>query len=270
MQTKIIIPNSKRLQNYIEYFWLLEGNREDEPAPPIVTPEATFDIVLSFAGPTVWEGNSQRELALQGSFLSGIRKEPFTINCHSQVSYLAIRFYPKALYQFLHFPLSEIFDQVIELALLDKIFWNHLTEKIASPSDINQRLKIVEAELLTLLESERYTPSLLLEHTLPHIHATNGTLRIKDLCKQMDIYPKRLEREFKKYIGVTPKLYSQIVRFNTALNHINQHNINTQWSDLVYKLGYFDQSHFIKEFTRFLGQPPEQYQAMHLACTSTN
>lgn len=263
MQTNIFFPRDKRLRNYIEYFWLLQDEATgNEPGCSIVSPEAAFDVILSFAGSTVWETKSQRQLQIKDSFLGGIRQDPFLINCQNPVDYLAIRFYPDKFYQLLAFPLSEIFDQVVELDLFAGPFWRHLTEKIAGIPDIKHRIAALEAEFLALLKTGSEHDSRLFEGALTHIHTSQGRINIQQVCEQLGVYPKRLEREFKKYIGVPPKFYSRIVRFNQVFEYINRQPADIEWTDIVYEFGYFDQPHFIKEFTRFLGLSPEQYQAM--------
>ncbi len=254
----MIKPTHKRLQPFIEYFWLMQGCG-DANNKPVVTPETCFEIVLSFAAPTIWEATDQ-QLSLNSSFLCGLRKRPYQINCQGRVEYLAIRFYPHAFYRFMTFPLSDIANQVIELDCLTDHFWQHLTEKLALIPDGQQRIRQLEDELVWLLDQVEKRPSSLLEHTLSAIHTSRGQIPIRNICEQFDIYPKRLEREFKKHIGVTPKFYSRIVRFNHALNTINQQP-HLQWNDLVYDFGYFDQAHFIKEFATFIGQTPQTYLA---------
>ncbi len=112
----IFYPKSELLRRYIEYFWVLESAKGDggDAATEIIPPEAAFDVILSFAGSTVWEYGSRGRIAIGGSFLGGIRKEPVVIHCGGEVRYLAIRFYPRGFFHFLGFPLSEISGRVVE------------------------------------------------------------------------------------------------------------------------------------------------------------
>lgn len=254
------IPEAKRLRQYVQYFWLLK-HPGDNSGCPILPPEADFDVILSFGDSTTWEAQNRRKIELKGSFIGGIRGEPFSLDCQRKVDYLAIRFHPGSFYQLLSFPLSEIFNQVIELDLLPGMFWRNLTERIANFRDVNQKLEALEHELLSLLGGAK-NPSKLLETSLSIIHASKGTLRINDLSSQLGVYPKSLEREFKSRIGVSPKLYSRIVRFNHVIKHLNEQNSDVEWADIAYEFGYFDQSHFIREFIQFFGLSPEQYRKM--------
>ena len=69
---------------------------------------------------------------------------------------------------------------------------------------------------------------------------------------------KHLIHLFKKYIGLTPKWYQRILRFNDLLKQI-QNKENIAWADIAYRCGYTDQSHFIKEFKHFSGFNPREF-----------
>ncbi len=252
------IPKNKRLQEYVQYFWLLK-HPGDNSGCPILPPEAVFDVILSFGESTTWETRDHRIIELKGSFLGGIREEPVFLDCQRKVDYLAIRFYPDKFHQLLNFPMSEISNQVIELDLFPGTFWRHLTEKIAGFHDVSQKIAALEYELLALLGGTQ-NPSKLIETSLSLIHTSRGTQSINSLSDQLGVYPKSLEREFKNRIGLPPKRYSRIVRINHVIEHLSMQNSEVEWVDIAYEYGYFDQSHFIKEFTQFLGLSPEQYR----------
>ena len=77
----------------------------------------------------------------------------------------------------------------------------------------------------------------------------------------IDNYPntqKHLIDQFKKYIGLTPKYYQRILRFNEILQQI-QKKENITWTQIAYQCGYSDQSHFIKEFKHFSGFNPKEF-----------
>jgi len=142
-------------------------------------------------------------------------------------------------------------------------FWKELTEKIALIPGTPARIKALEVELLLLLENRHSSCSWLLENTLSFMHNSSGMENLQPVYDKFRIYPKLLEREFYKYIGVTPKFYSRLLRFNRVLNHLNRGFADIQWADLACRYGYFDQSHFIKEFTDFTMTTPEQFKAIY-------
>ena len=88
------------------------------------------------------------------------------------------------------------------------------------------------------------------------IHAKNGDITIQSLAKKFDIGYKRAERLFRQYVGISPKMYARIVRFNFSVKLFN-HPLYTL-TDIAYQAGYFDQNHFIKETVKFTGYTPSK------------
>jgi len=70
---------------------------------------------------------------------------------------------------------------------------------------------------------------------------------------------KSFERKFKQGVGISPKLFSRICRFQAALNQL-RNNHYRKLSDVAYENGYADQSHFIRAFKEFAGFSPQQYR----------
>lgn len=95
-----------------------------------------------------------------------------------------------------------------------------------------------------------------LEKLLSAIHANKGMVHIQQLTEDHGIGYKRAERLFKLYIGMTPKLYSRIVRFNYCVKLFGHPLYNL--TDIAYQSGYFDQNHFIKEAKKFTGHVPSE------------
>lgn len=96
---------------------------------------------------------------------------------------------------------------------------------------------------------------------LQGIHAAKGNIRIDQLACLTGYSCRTIQRQFKQDIGLTPKIFSRIVRCQSALNHI--HDVGAgSYGDMSYELGFSDQSHFLREFKRFSGKTPAHYFTM--------
>ena len=65
----------------------------------------------------------------------------------------------------------------------------------------------------------------------------------------------------RKIVGISPKLYQRIMRFNMALQYIRRNKCCCNWSEVASRFGYYDQTHFIKEFKLFYGKTPAEQSA---------
>jgi AraC-like DNA-binding protein len=69
---------------------------------------------------------------------------------------------------------------------------------------------------------------------------------------------KTFERKFQEQVGVKPKLFERLHRFNRALEFKSE-KPNASWTEISFLTGYYDQNHFIKEFSEFAGMPPVSF-----------
>ncbi len=87
------------------------------------------------------------------------------------------------------------------------------------------------------------------------IVAANGEISVARLCDIAGAGYKRLERSFLREVGVTPKLYARMIRFQRSASGLASAARKGQ----SLPDGYYDQSHFIREFKRFAGESPERF-----------
>jgi AraC-like DNA-binding protein len=134
-----------------------------------------------------------------------------------------------------------------------------LCDAMQSSNDIEKAIVILEAFLLSkYLHTSLHYRVDNVNDALLIIDRCKGAVSIKELQSQTNTSRKTLERAFTHYLGTTPKLYTQIIKFNTAKELIDKATYS-DISDLAFDLGYYDNSHFTAEFKRFCGTTPKQY-----------
>jgi AraC-like DNA-binding protein len=106
-----------------------------------------------------------------------------------------------------------------------------------------------------------------------------GSVPIATLAANAGLSMRQFERKFFQQVGVRPKLFSRIVRFEAALDS-KARSSTKSWTDVAHEFGYFDQMHMVHDFEKFTGQIPtytlnqmeilflEQIQAMRSGGTS--
>lgn len=99
-----------------------------------------------------------------------------------------------------------------------------------------------------------------IQNALLLISQQNGNLSIKALQKTVNISRKTLERAFTHTIGIQPKLYARIVRFNAIKGHMDRQPYSkNNLISLAHDYGFYDSSHFTAEFKYFSGITPMEY-----------
>jgi len=80
------------------------------------------------------------------------------------------------------------------------------------------------------------------------------------VAESVGLSPKRFIERFKMSVGMAPKHYCRLLRFQRALSRAER-GLRVEWTRIALDCGYFDQSHFIHDFRRFAGITPTGYEA---------
>ena len=132
--------------------------------------------------------------------------------------------------------------------------WIHILSLITDAIPEQFVKKILDAYFAELIQTASENP---LKEPLDLIFNSNGLVTLSDMGAVSGIGERQLERLFKKYIGLTPKYYARIIRFNYIFQLIKSKE--NSWAEIVYQSGYYDQSHFIHNFKAFTGEDPSSY-----------
>jgi AraC-like DNA-binding protein len=87
---------------------------------------------------------------------------------------------------------------------------------------------------------------------------SKGQVTIESLSKEFNISARQLERKFSSAVGLSPKFFTRIIRFQNIFRLVQNKQINSL-TMLSYESGYYDQAHFIKDFKEFSGINPRSF-----------
>ncbi|MEK6152307.1 helix-turn-helix domain-containing protein [Flavobacteriaceae bacterium 3-367] len=90
------------------------------------------------------------------------------------------------------------------------------------------------------------------------IDQSKGQIKLQEMAFNSGYSQKQFIHLFKQYVGLTPKHYHRIIRFNDILNAMYGKK-KLEWASIALDCGYFDQAHFIKDFKAFSGLNPKKY-----------
>ncbi len=181
----------------------------------------------------------------------------------SSASMIYVLFKPFGAFRILGIPQQQFLNECLSVSdiLGDQIhsLCHKMEEQVSNPLQV---INILENWLITQLHKNSRLETDRVAHTCQQIIAGNGTLPIKKLYRLCNMSKSSLERHFKEQVGVSPKMFSRIVRFN-RVNKFLKDTATSDWQELIYRYGYFDQSHFIHEFKLFFGYTPSQMHLSH-------
>lgn len=190
------------------------------------------------------------------AWISGMHKHYISISAHQKSEMFVIQFKALGAYPFLHDHMHTLNEKVLpaEEILGEEILV--LREEIYTRQTLKDKFLVAENWLKKRIDKQKTPPDTL--------HAVIEKLREQPVAHHRQIlksYPntqKHLINQFKKYVGLTPKYFQRVLRFNEILQKVQQKE-KIRWSQIAYQCGYADQSHFIKEFKYFSGYNPQDF-----------
>jgi AraC-like DNA-binding protein len=191
--------------------------------------------------------------------LWGQLNRPLPVRSIGRNTMLGVRFYPHGAASILPDKASLFSNQVIDYrAIADKSV-DTLQAQLQETSTWSKRIALLEAYLLQQLEQsgKRLGKVDVLKDLMYHLRHQDVYETMETIAARYGISARYMQQLFLQYTGLTPKLYSQINRFQHSLRLVT--NRNTSLTDIAYECGYADQSHFIKEFKVFTGTTPSGY-----------
>lgn len=257
---KLRIPQLP-LSQFVENFWLIEGFTADYTREKIL-PDGAIELMIDLdtEPKNIFDDeSSQRSRAVKKAWISGERTRYIVIGAHRNQSMVGIRFRPGGAYPFFRFPISELSESVTELDLIWGGLVDEIREQLLSLQSHEDKLSTLEAFLLARahrsLEANR-----LISFAIQQLQQSPQFLAIRDLAQTIGITQKHLITQFEKVVGLRPKTFARVCKFQKVVNMIETQS-EIEWSTIAYDCGYYDQAHFIKEFQNFSGLNPTAYVA---------
>ncbi len=96
------------------------------------------------------------------------------------------------------------------------------------------------------------------DRIIRYIRTQPGPVRIPDIADEAAMSVRTLQRKLRNRLGVSPKTFTRIFRFNQLLAQMKLDG-GQNWQDAMHQLGYYDQAHLIKDFKQFTGRSPGRF-----------
>ncbi len=244
----------KELAAIIECFWIIEN---DDPAPVLqkVIPDGFVEIIFHFGDPYRIQLNTDWQIQAS-SLLAGQIRNYFFLENTGKANILGVKLKPAALAHLYDISMHNYTDKVVDITTIPELDMLRLANAVHGCSAHDERIELINDYFSSLPSFINYKP-IHIDPALTKIAETNGMVTVSELREVANVGERQLENLFKKYIGLSPKFFSRITRFNYIFQLAEQKSDN--WTSLAYEAAYFDQSHFIRNFKSFTGENPSAY-----------
>lgn len=235
-------PPSPALAPFVEYFWVVQWDLTARaPQTQRVLPYPNAHLVFD-------QGRSAIHGVVRGAF-------DRTVSGAGRV--LGVRFHPGGLRPFIDRPLSAFTDQTLPLDTALKVGAQDAEQRVLGAPDDAAMVAMAESLLVRSLPTPDPQAARARE-VVAAAAAAHGPVNVAELCARAGIGERSLQRLFGEYVGASPKWVIQRYRLQEAVSHLARADV-PGLADLAQALGFFDQAHLTRDFTRLVGHAPMAY-----------
>lgn len=235
------LSRTDALSKIISVFYQFKITENVENFIPVI-PDGCIDIIF---------------YGSQGDFFSNICGSVIKskkISLIKGCEYFGVRFFPGEAIRVLKCSIKEFINN--EVPLMDIVKKDlFISEKISKARNFYDRVAIFK-NFITSFFLDTHIP-LIIEKSIKKICQNKGIVSINELAEYTGYSTRYLRKTFETFVGISPKLLSQIVRFQNCLYMIINED-DYELMDIILECGYYDQSHFINEFKKFIYLTPNQ------------
>lgn len=245
------------LSRFVDHLWWFS----DVPAheKERIIPCGTFELVVNLADDEfrIYDAvDSQRCTRFAGAMVSGAYSHAFVIDTREHASVIGAHFKPGGALPFLSgMSLDALADSHVELETLWGRRARVLREQLCLATSATRRFQILEQALLERLSDPfEHDPA-----ACAALQLLSRGRKVREVAAELAVSHRKLIEVFTAEIGLTPKLFARVTRFQRAVA-LAQSAREPDWSELALESGYFDQSHLIRDFNAFSGLSPAVFR----------
>ena len=249
------VPPPPALTNLVATLWEMRVPAHGETRVRIM-PNACVDIVLYCGETSRGEGNASIVAPPYRSYVVGSTLRSFIMRSSGWNHVIGVSILPAGVEPILGVPARVIGQTIALLEDLIGVRARELEDRVLSGPE-NRALGRFTEELVRLRKSRE--ANAVIARAVNAVRGTGGVARIDEVASATNLTARHLERNFLEHVGLTPKLFARLVRFDRVVRDITLRGEQT-WAQFALAHGYSDQAHLINEFREFAGVTPTQFE----------
>ena len=247
------IKPQPQLRRFVECFWTLESDHGDPNVTPTpILPDGCVEFIFNCGQPFQEIKENGERIRQPARFVVGQMTQPVLIAPTDAVELIGIRFHPGGTTPFLAQPQHELTNRMVELSAIDSTFESEIVRALAGSLRLTTRINAIESYLTRRVQAFAGDQRLL--KLAANAVRVSGRITIDRLANSAGVSARQLERRFLEEVGIGPKLFCRILRFQQVFRAVAEDSPG--WAALAVDCGYYDQAHLIRDFQEFSHQTP--------------
>jgi len=247
-----------KLRKYIRYFWHTTG-QVDKNTYQQLLPMDHVDLIIRSKGSFQYIIDNEAVKTENVSFV-GIRQHSVDLVHDDYIESFGVSFEPWGFYPFINTSLSAFTNKAVNFSEVNPSLTLNLEELVHEKRSISDRINLIEDVLIKHLEvNKTYLESIEVIKDFIDINSEVDKVTVKEFCNERALQRRKLERNFNKYVGVSPKDFLRIRQFEDTSRFVMDES-TTLLTEIAYEGEYYDQPHFAKTFKKYTAYTPSQFK----------
>lgn len=214
--------------------------------------EQTLEFQLG-SSPDVHFPDGRSHAVADITVVGGYTGKPVTLVLRGHVKSFAIFFRPNGFSRLFGIPPHTLANRAYDGSSLLGRKVVDLRSKLAGCSSFQELVATTDVFLRQCAEAIKCSTTMM--SIADYVFDAHGAIRVSEAAGHAGLGTRQFERKFLREIGVTPKYFARVARFQTALD-LKIHSPHRSWLEIAHRLQYHDQMHMVHEFRSFLGESP--------------
>jgi len=237
---------------------LEENKPKQEFCAPRIFPSGFTELILYYGDKYLHIDKNNSKTLQPYFYLSGQSNTYYDIQPTGKIGLIAITFKPDAAKLFFKLPVSELEDNFVAIEEIAGQRAKELEYKLQVSANNKERLNLLEEFLIKQLREFYTKEHKRINYSIDLINRNKGLITVENLADYACLGTKQFKRRFTDFVGIKPKKFTRIVRFQHAIYSQQIKSVKNP-TELAYKCGYYDQAHFTNEFKEFTGYTPKEF-----------
>ncbi|MBN2773703.1 MAG: AraC family transcriptional regulator [Prolixibacteraceae bacterium] len=245
------------LKRYLKNYCIVEiADSTDFLPTERIYPNGNICIVFHYGYSSKFKARNSNAYIEPNLVICGQQTSYYDLSLSGKTGMILITFKPQGLRAFFNFPAKELLNENISLNLMIKNEASVLENKLLNFRNNNQRIAAIDDFFINRLAINRDFDRI--DFAVKLIEHSKGQIKTQQLSQETCLGIKQFERIFTNHVGLNPKKFSSIIRFQNVIQTKNKHK-KPDLNQLAINNGYYDQSHFIHDFKNLTDQSPRDF-----------
>jgi AraC-like DNA-binding protein len=253
-----VVKPALPLRGVVRCYFAVDSEGYGYDAEELLLPDGWSEIVFALAANFDRRSVAapEQRTVMCRSYIIGGRSHSVVTGGSDRLQLIGVKLDPQFLRHIIKTPLSELQDTTLALRTLNLRSLSELENQLADDPHVCAAVSALDNYFIEHLRNFDKR-DVVVDKTLQRIRQCRGAGRVHAWARELDVAERTLERRFVESVGMSPKSFARIVRFNDAYHQLLlRRPQSSSRRDQFWLDGYYDQAHFNKDFRYFTGTSP--------------